>query len=388
VAFAVILQGCQGCSTQFKPAADSRMKNTSTRSRMVNFSMANPGLVSIYQDGEISSVRVYGLGLFGKERILHTAEFAQVGFEREDLITRKWVSWDVSVPEGAMLFGATSGVSAGFSHQFWVGWLVGRRLHMQALMQVKPIDTELTAEEVPIFPAITDHSGVGNLYTWRPADEGTALWRHSFTGQIKSVGTVTSEALSVIPGHPVLSVAGTIPGEHSQHAVIGWAEAGPDGAVLGIAIATPDRLRVIRSKPIDGMAPFARQRIALWAASSPGPLGRFQLSAVVKSQAEPPAYTRAVFDVGADLGHGSLTLSAVNLPPGTLHSAAFDYEKIQAKPACTPVYLTIDGCLWANDPIEVRRRGIDLDSPLPIVTTGLTHWGTRKADGTMTFEWF
>jgi len=52
---------------------------------MGNFSMANPGLVSIYQDGEMRSVRVYGLGLYGKERILHTAEFAQVGFEHEDL---------------------------------------------------------------------------------------------------------------------------------------------------------------------------------------------------------------------------------------------------------------------------------------------------------------
>jgi hypothetical protein len=51
----------------------------------------------------------------------------------------------------------------GFSHQFWVGWLVGRRLHMQALMQVKPIDTELATDEVPIFPAVTDLSGVGNL---------------------------------------------------------------------------------------------------------------------------------------------------------------------------------------------------------------------------------
>jgi hypothetical protein len=101
---------------------------------MASFAVANPGLVAIYQDGEMSSVRVYGLGLLGNNRILHTAEFAPGGRELEELKTRKWVSWDVSVPEGALLFGATSAVSAGMSHQFWVGWLLGRRLHMQALM--------------------------------------------------------------------------------------------------------------------------------------------------------------------------------------------------------------------------------------------------------------
>src|ERR1017187_2238860 len=118
-AFAVILQGCQGCSTQFKHVADHSMNNTPPRSSMASFAVANPGLVAIYQDGEMHSVRVYGLSLLCNNRILHTAEFAPGGRELEDLKTRKWVSWDVHVPEGALLFGATSAVSAGMSHQFW-----------------------------------------------------------------------------------------------------------------------------------------------------------------------------------------------------------------------------------------------------------------------------
>ena len=309
---------------------------------MPAFALANPGLVAIYQD---FADEVFVLAVLGKNRILHTAEFAQRGRERENLETSKWVSWDVSVPEGALLFGATSAVSAGMSHQFWVGWLLGRRLHMQALMQLKPIEMEIEADEVPILPAVTDHSGVGNLYTWRPAGRGTALWRHSFSGQIKTTGFATSEALYEIPGQPVVSIAGTIPGEESQHAVIGWVEATAEGAVLGVALVSPERMRVIRSEPIAGMVPIVRQRLGVWA-GVPMSTGRFQLIAVLQSLADKPAYSVAALNIGPNADQSSVALSAIDLPAGTLHSAAFDINKdyyYYVQPSFSPTFLTKDG---------------------------------------------
>ena len=34
----------------------------------------------------------------------------------------------------------------------------------------------------------------------------------------------------------------------------------------------------------------------------------------------------------------------------------------------------------------IKRRGVDLDSPLPIATTSYVYWGTRAPDGTISFE--
>ena len=387
---AVILQGCHGCGPHLKQVADSSANNDSGRINMKFFNLASPGIVTIYDAGPLGGVETFTIDLMGAKHALHTSQFYQGGIERYDLQSSQGpVSWGVPVPEDALVFGATSGVMSGFSHQFWVGWLVGRRLHMQALMQVKPIDMELATDEVPIFPAVTDLSGVGNLYTWRPTSHGTVLWRHSFTGQIKTVGTVTSEALSEIPGHPVVSVAGTIPGEQEQHAVIGWVEATPDGAVMGMAIVKPDRLRVIRSKPMAGMAPFLRQRIGVWAAASPGPVGHFQLVAALQSQTDRPAYSVAALKVSADSDLGAVDLSDSGIPAGTLHSAAFDEDKQHTKPSFSRTFLTKDGTVLACNPPEVRLHGVDLESPLPVADTSFhTYWGTRKADGTMTFEWF
>jgi len=354
---------------------------------MKSFALANPGIVTILAPNHDET---YTIDILGPKRLLHTSQFYQGGIERYDLQSSQGpVSWGVPVPEDALVFGATSSVTTGFSHQFWVGWLVGCRLHMQALMQVKPIDSELAADEVPIFPAVTDLSGVGNLYTWRPAGQGTSLWRHSFMGQIKSVGAVTKEALSEIPGHPLVSVAGTIPGEHEQHAVIGWIEATPDGAVLGMAIVKPDHLRVIRSKPMAGMAPFIRQRPGVWAAASPGPVGHFQLVAVLRSQTEHPAYTVAALKVRPESDLGEVDLADSGIPAGTLHSAAFDEDKNPTKPSFSRTFLTKDGTVLACNPPEVRLHGVDLDSPLPVASTSFhSYWGTRATDGTMTFQWF
>ncbi len=354
---------------------------------MSAFSLASPGFITIHQEGGMFlSTETYAIGVLGPRRILHTAEFVQRGQELEELKPVKWVSWDVPVPENARIFAAGGGISPGQTHQFWVGWLAERRLHMQALMQEKPIEAELAADETPIFPAITDGSGAVSLYTWRPAPGGaTALWRHTFTGGIKKPGTANAEALSEIPGRPLVSVAAAIPSEAAAHALIGWTESGSEGAVLGIAVIMPARMRVVRSKPLRDLVSFANQRLGVWAGVKTA-AGQYQLAAVVQSRADAPTHRLAIFNVGADAGEGRVNLDTP-VPPGRLQAAAFDYERNHLQAMLDPAYLTKDGNLWfGRTPPMIKRRGIDLDSPLPIATTSYVYWGTRAPDGTISFE--
>jgi hypothetical protein len=353
---------------------------------MSAFSLASPGLITIHQEGQFLSTETYAIGVLGPRRILHTAELVQSGREMEELKPFEWVSWNVPVPENARILAAGSGISPGLTHQFWVGWLAGQRVHMQALMQEKPIEAELAADETPIFPAITDGAGAVSLYTWRPAPGGaTALWRHTFKGAIKTAGTATAEALSEIPGRPVVSVAGAIPGERAAHAVIGWIESGSEGAVLGIAVIMPTRMRVVRSKPLHDLVAFANQRLSIWAGVKTA-AGTYQLPAVVQSRAGAPVYHLAVFNVGGDAGEGRVDLDTP-IPSGPLHAAAFDYERNHLQAMLDPAYLTKDGTLWFDkNPPMIKRRGVDLDSPLPIATTSYVYWGTRAPDGTISFE--
>ena len=137
------------------------------------------------------------------------------------------------------------------------------------------------------------------------------------------------------------------------------------------------------------MAPFLRQRLGVWAAASPGPVGNFQLVAVLQSQIEHPAYSVAALKVSPDTDEGVVDLSDSGIPAGTLHSAAIDEDKDHIKPSFSRTFLTEDGTVLARSSPEVRLHGVDLDSPLPVASTSFhTYWGTRKADGTMTFEWF
>jgi hypothetical protein len=147
----------------------------------------------------------------------------------------------------------------------------------------------------------------------------------------------------------------------------------------------PNRMRVVRSEPIRQVVPFANQRLGIWAAT-PTASGRFQLAAALESRGQRPGYSVAVLSVGPDPGQGALTLSDSGITPGALNAAAFDYEKNHTQPLFNRAFLTNDGQLWAGKPARVKRSGIDLASPLPVVTTSYIYWGTRGADGTLTFE--
>jgi hypothetical protein len=354
---------------------------------MVRHTLANPGIITSYQTGMVDEWASYVISVAGSRRVLQTTEYYEGGMEMSEARAFAPSSWGVEVPESAELFAATSGITPANAHQFWVGWLMDRRLHMQALMQEGPIDAVLAVDETPIFPAVMSKAGLAALYSWRPVPAGMALWRRVFSGQIKTQGSSVTEALSEIPGHPLISVAGAIPGEPTQHAVIGWVESTVAGAVLGMAIIRPDSMRVVRSDPIPDWEPLARQRPGLWASAPPADQ-RFELAVALRSRATPHSYTLARFSVGAKAEERTVSVRAIDVPRDQLHAAAFDYLKDHVEPKFHCTYLTIDGGMWVGGTPQVRRQNVALDSALPVLTTRRAYWGVRSTDDTLTLERF
>jgi hypothetical protein len=165
---------------------------------MSRFTISTPGIVSLFAGGAM--LDIFAVSTPGTKHLLHTTSYLPGGREFTELVPQKSVSWDVEVPAGAQLFSVTGGVLSGRPQQFWVGWLVDRSLHMQALMQEAPINTTLVTGEVPIFPAILDSAGHAALYSWRPTPTGAALWRRMFSGAIHKPGIVTAAQVSELPG--------------------------------------------------------------------------------------------------------------------------------------------------------------------------------------------
>jgi hypothetical protein len=350
---------------------------------MPRFTIWTPGIVSSYDGGFFE---IFGLSTQGKRHLLHTTQFHQGGPELRQIVSGEPVSWDVEVPEGAQLFSVTGGVFSGHSKQFWVGWRLDRGLHMQALMQEKPIDTDLVPGEVPIFPAILDGAGRAALYSWRASGSGTALWRRVFSGDIHQPSTVTAAQLSEVPAQPVVAFAGTVPGESSQHALLGWLEDTADGARMGLASVRPDGVRILRSEPIPGTASVARQRLGIWAASH----DHFELAAILQTREGTGGYDLARFTVSPSSDKGAVTRIPLNLSSGIVHSAAVDYYKNNLEPRLHQTFVTTDGLLLAasgaGKPPLRQRRASSLDDPLPVVTiTNAVFCAYRSEDDRVSF---
>jgi hypothetical protein len=380
-----LVEGCRGCGARSTPPAaspshDGQSRSTS-RLTMPNFTLTNPGVVSFF-DAELYTT--YGIGVVGPRRLLQTTQFGETGAERDEVFAFKPSPWNVPVPADAEIFGVTGGNLPEQVRQFWVGWIAGKKVHMQALMQETPIELDLAADETPIFPGIMDGAGVAALYSWRPVPGGTALWRHLFSGAIKTKATAVTEALTEIPGRPALSVIGAIPGDKTQHALLGWVEEAPGGVVLAIAVIRPAQVRIVRSEPIPNVAPFPRQRAAIWASAPAGPQ-RYQLAVALQSREAPHAYQEAKLTVGPRAEDREVSLSPITVPPDRLHAAAFTYIKDQFEPQTHALCLTVDGRTWIPNFPEPRHDGVSLDDPLAVMTTRREYWGTRAADGTLQF---
>jgi hypothetical protein len=378
---------------------------------MLHLTVDAPGVVTT---NERFDYELYGFAAVGPRHILHSLRFWE---RRSDLGELREapdaVPWDVEVPSGAQLFGATSGVSAGLAHQFWVGWVLGRDLHMQALKQETPFTTTLLAGERPVFPAVMDKAGRVAVYTWRPGDQGSELWRLTFTGDIHQPVTMEVVGLAHVRGLPLASRAAAITNLQTSHAVLGWAENSDAGTVLGAALIEADQVRVFRSEPIRGTSPLPRQRVGVWALS----FGCVEVDAVVESREEPLGYTLARFSIGQngptksgwwyesedsvqtsfalapEAQQPSLALTPLALPAGSLHAAALEHLKGRFELSLEQVFLTKDGRLLQGHKIggalrEVRRD-VPLDNPLAVVTgMQAAYWGTRQPNGSLTLEAF
>jgi hypothetical protein len=379
---------------------------------MLQFTIDAPGVITTNEDG--LSYELYGLAALGPRHILNTIRFWERRSDLGELSdSPDFVAWDVDVPQGAQLVGVTSAVSTELAHQYWVGWLLGRSLHMQALKQEAPFTTQLLPGEAPIFPAIMDKAGRSAVYSWRPSDDGRALWRRTFAGDIHQPVTMVERELARIPGRPLAARIAPISNLQTSHALLGWVEESPAGTVLGVALIDSDQVRLFRSDPMVDVSPLARQRLGLWAES----YDSVELDVVVRSKEEPFSYSLARFSIGQnnpmkdgwwhagpemppapflvspDAQKQSLVLTRLNLPAGTLHAAALEHFKQRCELSLHQTYLTTDGRVLVASQIggELREvlRNIPLDDPLAVVTGAqAAYWGTRRLDGSITLNSF
>ncbi len=155
--------------------------------------------------------------------------------------------------------------------------------------------------------------------------------------------------------------------------------------VLALATILPDRMRVARSEPIVGCVPFSRQRLGIWA-EAPADKQHARLTALVTSRIEPGGAKVATFDVGPPSRKPVVTLVDANISETKVEAAAFDYMPDYGAPFVHQALLLKDGTLLTGKGLTIKRQGVPLDSPLPIVTTSYVYWGVRAPDGAMTFE--
>jgi hypothetical protein len=378
---------------------------------MLQFTIDAPGVITTNESGR--SYELYGLAALGPRHLLNTIRFWERSEPGELSDKPDVVSWDVEVPQGAQLVGVTSAVSTELAHQYWVGWLLGRSLHMQALKQEAPFTTQLLPGETPIFPAIMDKAGRAAVYSWRPGDDGAGLWRRTFAGDIHQPVTMVERELARIPGRPLAARVAPISELQTSHAIIGWVEESPAGTVLGVALIDSDRVRTFRSEPIENVSPLARQRLGLWAQS----YDCVELDAVVRSREEPFGYSLVRFSIGQnqpqkdgfwqvgaqvppapflvspEAQKPSMVLTEIRIPAGRLHAAAVEHHKWRFELYVSQIYLTDDGRILVASQIGGElvelRRNVPLDDPLAVITGGdSTYWGTRRPDGSITLNSF
>jgi hypothetical protein len=338
-------------------------------------SLQRPGLVttSQVQPFKLNQIFSYYLGV---GRRLHTVKSFRGGnSEARGFRSFDPVDWETTVPPGAQLFSVTAGISPDTTQQFWVGWLAGREVYMEALTEQQAISTPLTAGETLVFPGIMDAAGAASLFSWRAASEGAKLVQRRFSGT-----KVTETIVADIPGHPVVSRVAAVPGAPSL-AVVGWAEGSEvtRSSVLGFAVVEGGQARVWRSQEISLTSPLAAQRLGVWAASA----DHAEVAAVLVAQWHTPAYHRLA-RFGSTIGPapGAPTSVPLDLPPGHLVSAAIDYAASPGNPHSAEYYLLKNGAVLNGGMIAVARD-VPPDSPLPLIDD---YWVGRNADGSPSFE--
>ncbi len=352
---------------------------------MPTFTLQAPGVVSTFDAGPITGYELYALTTVGPRRILHTISFFERRPDLGEPSEGNPLSWQVEVPAGALLFGVGGGVDTERSQNFWVGWLAGRRIHMQALKLDDPLETDILPDEAPVFPALMDGAGRATLYSWRPGADGATLWQRAFRGELGKPGEVGQATAVAVKGNPLVTVVGGIFGERAPNALIGWVEKTPAGAVLAVAAVTPSAPpRLWRSEPVADASPLPRQRLALWAPAA----NRIELAALLVSDKD-KSITLARFALDGT-PFGTVTHMPVAGPEIPVIAGAVDYFKDEHRARFNVALLTTDGRLmikktYGSGALRVGSEGLQPDDPLALLTgvNGATYRAVRAPDGTI-----
>jgi len=350
------------------------MSDDRTAAGSPTFSLWSPGLVTTHGTDPYESLQIHSFHL-GSRRNLYTVSYFTGGHsESMGIQAHDPVDWDTTIPWGAQLFSVTAGVAPAAVTQFWVGWIDGRTVSMEALSRRRVIDSPLATGESLIFPAVMDGSGAASVYSWLPTGRGMALRQRVFAD-----GVGPPRLLAEIPGVPVASRVAAVPGEHEEHAVIGWAERTPEGGtILGTAVVYRGQATLQRSRVAAGNAPMEQQRIGVWA----GTRDWWEVAAVLDKAAQGD-YRLAVFSVDRNDGQAKLKTMKLDLQPAVVAKAAIDYESSTELPFSRRYFLDRDGLLRNERGWNALRAPVGVDSALPIING---YWGERGADGIFTFK--
>jgi hypothetical protein len=337
-------------------------------------SLQRPGLVTTSQVQPFKLNQIYSYYL-GVGRRLHTVKSFRGGnSEARGIRSFEPVDWETTVPPGAQLFSVTAGISPDTTQQFWVGWLAGREVCMEALTEQQAIRTPLTAGETVVFPGIMDAAGAATLFSWRTAGDSAKLVQRKF-----SKTGVTEGVVAEIPGHPVVSRVAAVPGAPSL-AMVGWVEGieVTRSSVLGIAVVEGGQARIWRSHEIPLTSPLAAQRMGVWGASA----DRREVAAVLVAPGDTRAYRLARFGSTIDEASGAPTTVPINLMPGHMVSAAIDYAASASRPQSAEYYLLKNGVVLGGG-LTAVWRDVPPDSPLPFIDG---YWVGRDANGSPSFQ--
>lgn len=196
-------------------------------------------------------------------RRLVTTEFYERRPDLGEIEQLKQVDWGIVVPEKADLFVATSGLRRNYVNAFWVGWQQDDSLYALSVFQERPVGVEFGSNDVRIHPAVVDPDGRMNQYFWRPEEQGWALCRHVFTGELGEPGTAETQRLLQVPHRPVLSTGAPVPGSEKGTFVVAWAERNEEGMAFRSVRLDGRTLQRLTSTAIPAVDLLPDQRLAL-----------------------------------------------------------------------------------------------------------------------------
>lgn len=302
-------------------------------------------------------------------RELVTTEFYERRPDLGEIERLKQVNWEVVVPEDTDLFVATSGLRRNYVNAFWVGWRTEDSLSALSIFQERPITVEVGSSDTLIHPAVVRPSGQMDQYFWRSEEQGWALFRHVFTGEMDEPGTVETRRLLQTSGQPELTTVAPVPGNEEGQVVVAWGERDEEGLILRAVLQNGEDLRRLTSMAIQETDFLPNQRLALHVI--PGDVTAW-VSGVIQLGGAQVGLLEGRFDFTEEETAAEVT----SLPQPTdaqLHAAQTFYYQDPTEHRRFAGQLDEQGTLAVGRPgredAHVLRRDVPLSYDFPILTS-------------------